>query len=78
MFDLRISGPDGLILMIGSDDLVQIPLLPSERTMCRQALLDALTLLDQTEIKRSISSMADLPDLCSRQTAPALWSKLTK
>lgn len=60
------------MLMIGSDDLVQVPLLPSERTICRQALLDALTLLDQTEIKRSISAKADLPDLCLRRTAPRL------
>ena len=72
MLNLKIEGPQGLMLMVSADDQVQVPLAPSERILCRQALLDALTLLEQTQIRRSIPSTAGVTGQFLQRNRPHL------
>jgi hypothetical protein len=65
--NLKIEDATGLVFWIGSNDMVQVPMRLSERVLCRQVLVDALTLLDQTEVKKSTFSTADGQDRCSQQ-----------
>lgn len=67
--ELKIEDDQGLLLWLGPDDLVQVPMDLEERAQCRKALLDALDLLDQTIVKWSISSMASGMDGCEIQTS---------
>lgn len=46
--ELKIENSDGLVLWVGFNDLVQVPMASDERTQCRKVLLDALALLDET------------------------------
>ena len=57
--ELKIENEGGLVLWTGRGDLVQVPMDKGERDQCRQALLDALDLLDQTIVKWSTFSMED-------------------
>lgn len=59
MTELKISGVDGILLWVGAGDLAQVPLKPSERALCRQALLDALTRLDQAQVRPRVPLMED-------------------
>ena len=70
MFELKVTGTSGLMLWLGSNDQVQVPMRLSERVACRQALLDALTLLDQTEISMSKFSTANALCRSWQQSSP--------
>lgn len=72
IMELSVRDSSGLILRVGLDDQVVVPLKPSERVLCRQALVDALALLDQTAVTQSISSKEVAKDAGSRRTAPHL------
>lgn len=51
---LQITDESGLVLWIGPDNIVQVPLKPSDRQMCRQAIIDAMALLDETEVTQRL------------------------
>lgn len=45
---LKIEDDSGLVLWMGLDELVQVPLARDERARCRAVLTDALALMDET------------------------------
>lgn len=49
--ELKIENSEGLVLWTGFGDLVQVPMKKNERAQCREVLMDALDLLDQTILK---------------------------
>lgn len=56
--ELKIEIGGDLLLWIGPNGLVQVPMDKKERAACRHALLDAIELLDQTIVKWSTFSTA--------------------
>lgn len=70
--ELKIENSEGLVLWTGLDDLVQVPMDKDERAQCREVLLNALDLLDQTIVKWSTFSTAAVPDQYERQSLPHL------
>jgi len=70
--EIKLENSNGLALWVGRDDIVQVPMDPDERAQCRKALLDALDLLDQTIVKWSTFSTADVKDQFLKQNQPRL------
>lgn len=65
--ELKIENNTGLVLWLGPNDLIQVPMNQSERVQCRKALLDALDLLDQTIVKFDTFSTGAEKDGCWRR-----------
>lgn len=70
--ELSVRVGHDLVLQVGADDTVTVPMDKQERALCRKALEDALLLLSQTTVTRSTFATEAGSDEVSIQTSPHL------
>lgn len=70
--EVKLISETGLSLWLGPSDQVQVPMNKEERAQCRKALLDALSLLDETIVKYDTLATAGAMGAALIQNSPHL------